>query len=222
MESIIEIEINSEFHISQLPTTHIRKFALYIPTADQCIPTENNYFGLDELTFGNVIIDPEQGKLSMTLRQFFKDFLSSQPYAFEIACTPHNSISSETDIGAESLLFCKENMVSKNLIDAYLQLFLANKNKEKHLKAYRYGVLLKKLYRGIKTTEMNDEEAVVYSQIQKKRMAKADIGMTLASLDFDLQELESKCEKEELYPSIDMKYVNQFLVRTHKTYLNLR
>lgn len=220
MDSIIEININKEVHISPFPITHIRQFALYIPPLEQCIPTENHYFGLDELPIGDLFVEQDTGKLSMSVRWFIKSIILSNTFAYEMSCSPNYTISQDSNIGREILAFGRDNLVSKNIIKNYLELFLdAKKRPNGYRKAFRYGTILNRLYKGLRTTEMTDGEIDIYKSLTSENHLQKDL--ILANMDFDLQELESKVNLDELYPGIDKNFVNDFLIRIHKTYLGI-
>lgn len=220
MESIIEIDINKDVHISPFPISHIRKFALYIPPLEQCIPTENHYFGLDELPIGDLLVEQETGKLSMSVRWFIKSIILSDTFAFEMSCSPEFTISQDSNIGRDILAFGRDNLVSNNLIKRYLELYLEAKKKSNgYKKSFRYGTILNRLYKGLRTTEMTDEESSVYKSLTSSPQSEKDLIM--ANMDFDLQELESKINLDEIYPGIDKNFVNEFLIRIHKTYLGI-
>jgi len=220
MDSIIEIDIDKDIHVSPFPVSHIRKFALYIPPLEQCIPTEEHYFGLDELPIGDLLVEQESGKLSMSVRWFIKSIILSDTSAFEMTCSPEYAISQGSDIGREILSFAKDNLVSKNLVKRYLELFLeAKKRSNGYRKAFRYGTILNRLYKGLRTTEMTDEETSIYKSLTNGPNSQKDL--ILANVDIDLQELESRVNLDEIYPGIDKSFVNQFLIRIHKTYLGI-
>lgn len=218
MESIFEVEINPEFHPSQLPYDHVRSFSVYIPPLEQCIPSENHYFGLDELPSGSLFIEQETGKLTMPIRVFFKSLLAGNPYAYEIACTPHDCLTQCTPLGSDVLSFAVENFAIKPLADKYLSAFLTQKSTSVNYgKAVRFFTILKRLYSGLKTTEMTQDEVELYQSVKNAGIKKKEIDLLLAHMDFDLQEMESSA----VFPQPDMNYINQFLIRTHKSYLNM-
>lgn len=219
MDNLIEININREYHVSQPNTSHIRKFALYIPPKDKCVPNESHYFGLEEFSYGATCINQEEGKLVLSVRQFFKNLLENNVYAYELACTPQSEIQEVSVLGYEALSYGKENVVSKDLVSNYVKLFLLNKSKRRYTKAFRYGTIIKRLYSNIRTTEMTDDEKEVFDLLSKRKISKEKIELILAHMDFDLQELDSNCVLDEIYPPVNMKYINEFLIRIYKTHL---
>ena len=221
MDNIIEININNDFHISHTTLAYLRKFALHIPEISKCVPNENHYFGLDELPSDQMTIDNELGKLSMQVRFFIKKIIASNLYAYELACTPQQHIIFEWPLGNEVMTFCRDNLISKQLISNYLKLFVTNKSKNNYIKAFRYGTMLRRLYKGIKTTDLTNEAFDIYNNIVNKTISKNDIEMILVHMDFELQDLESNVNIDELFPPIDIKYANQFLIQTYKSYLKI-
>jgi hypothetical protein len=221
MENIIEIELNPEFHISKFLTTNVRKLALYIPTIDQLMPTESNYFGLKEMTYGNIILDQESGLVALTVRQFFKALLSNMPYAYEIACTPHSNIVADSQLGFEILNFGKTHLISKPIIDKYLKSFTEDKITGNYTRAYRIGTVLKRLYRGLRTTEMTNEETELYNHLLSDTVKLEDIEFSLTHMDVEFQSIEPTINYNDIFPPIDINYINQFLIQTHKDYLKL-
>lgn len=221
MDNIIEININDDYHISHTTLTHIKKFALHIPDANKCVPTENNYFGLDELPLEQLLIERDTGKISMPVRLFIKKIIASNPYTYEFACTPRQYIEYEQPLGNEVMTFCRDNLISKQLIANYLKLFVMCKSKRNYAKAFRYGTMLRRLYNGIKTTEMREDEHTMYTSIRKKTISTNDIEMSLVHLDFELQDLESSINLDELFPPINKQYTNQFLIQSYSSYLNI-
>ena len=221
MDNIIEININDDYHMSHVTLTHVKKFALHIPNARKCIPNENHYFGLEELPLEQLLIERDTGKISMPVRLFVKKIIASNPYVYEFACTPRQFIENEQPLGNEVMTFCRDNLISKKLIENYLKLFVSCKSNGIHAKAFRYGTMLRRLYKGIKTTEMREDEFITYTSIQNNTISIADIEMTLVHLDFELQDLESNVNLDNIFPPIDNKYTNQFLIQSYSSYLNI-
>jgi hypothetical protein len=218
MESIFDIDINAEFHPSQFPLDHVRSFSVYIPTLEQCIPSENHYFGIEEFPNGSLFVEQETGRLMMPLRMFFKSLLNGNPYAYEVACTPTQYVTNYTQLGNEVLSFAIENFATKALTEKYEQLFILHKSSSvRYYKAIRYFAELKRLYSGLNTVEMNEKEQELYYAAQINGINKKNVTLLLAHMDFELQELATKAT----FPQIDLNYVNQFLIRIHKSYLRV-
>jgi hypothetical protein len=221
METIIEIDLNPEYHVSKFLTTNVRKFALYIPTIDQIMPNESHYFGINKLTYGNIVINQEKGMVALTLRQFFKALLSNMPYAYEIACTPISNINPEFQLGIDILNFGKSNLISKSIVDTYIKNFTYDKINGNYTRAYRFGTILKRLYSGLRTTEMTLEETTMYGHLLSDTIKLEDIEFALTHMDIEFQSNESLIHLDEIYPQVDINYINQYLIRTHKDYLKI-
>jgi hypothetical protein len=218
MDTLIEVNIDPEFHVSPLPITYVRKQALYIPPLEQCIPKESHYFGLEVFNHPNFTINQETGSVAYPVRDFVRLFTYGETAPFEFAATPRSLITNETDIGSYILKYCIDNFISETLITSYNNLFLLSKSRGAYMKAFRYGTILKRLYSGLKITEMTDDEQKFYN---KKKILKREVELTLARLDFDLQELESTFTFEKYYPPFTLDQVNKFLVEIYKKQLNL-
>jgi hypothetical protein len=217
MENIFEIDLDPNYHISTFPTTHVRKFALYIPPIEQYLPTENHYFGLEEMTYGNLVIDQENGGISTTVRHFFKDMLNNKTYAYEIACTPAPLIHNE--LGQEIMTFAKENLITHDLADNYMREFNNAKLNGQHARVFRFGTILTRLCKGLRTTEMTDAEHFIYSELLDDKISLRDTALELNYMTNVVQGLVKT--SGDLFPPVDMKYVNQFLVRIHKEYYKI-
>ena len=217
MDSIFDIAINPGCHPSQFPIDYVRDFSVYIPPLEQCIPSENHYFGIDEFPNGSIFVEQQSGKLMMPIRMFFKSLMNGNPYSYEIACSPQQQIINCTPIGTDVLNFAAENFATKALADQYVKLFLLHKATSHYGKAVRYYTIVKRLYSGLKTVEMTEGEADLQHAASINGIKKNKIELMLAHMDFELQEMETKAT----FPLIDLNYINQFLIRTHKSYLRM-
>lgn len=217
MHKLFEVNIDPNFHISGLPISHTTKLSVFIPPIEQCIPTENNYFGLEPMTHGNFLISQEDRSLSIPLRKFIEmSLVDACPFVFECASSNPDHIESITSLGQEVMDFARENCVTKTLLKYYLESFIKTKESSPH-RSFRYGSILRKLYKNIRTVDMTEEEWDIYYNL-KENSQKYNKEYVLVHLDFDLQELEQSCEKNEFYlDRVNMELVNQFLVRIHKT-----
>lgn len=217
MQHLLEIDINPEFHISTFGVTNVRKFALYIPPLEKCLPTEKNYFGLEELSYGDLFIDQESGSITMSVRHFFKDLLSNIQYAYEISCTPTSHINQEFTTGIEILNFGRENLVSKPLVDNYLNSFTHYRVNDNLINAYRVGTILKRLYKGHRTTEMTDQESDFYKLLIDNKANLEDLYYELVGMEMDFQNININLD--DFFPIIDKNFINEFLIRIHREYL---
>lgn len=217
MNTILSIVIDKTLHISQPATSHVRKVSIYVPTKEKCVPSENHYFGIDDFSYGGALVDQAEGIFYITPRHFIQNLVSGSTYAYELACTPSHLVEGKD---LEILDFGKQHAINRNLLGIYLADFLSSKKKNKYSKAYRIGTILKRLYSDLRVIEMTDQETEVYNRIVKKKYPKEQIELILAQMDFDLQELEQKCDKEVSFPHPNIPHINQFLIRTYNTYLN--
>ena len=220
MENIIELDLDPTFHISQLPTTYVKKFILYIPPMEEYIPNENHYFGLTDMSYGNVILDQENRSLSMTVRHFFKELINNKTYAYEIAATPQPFINDYSKQGVDLFEFAKDNLITDQIIDNYYLNFNKAKANGNHSKTFRIGTIIRRLGKNLRTTDMTDEEFNFYNLLENDELSDKEIALTLNNMTIEIQTLMKNCR--DLFHPIDMNFINQFLIRLHKEYYGRR
>ena len=206
MKTLIEIEINEEYHPSSLfDYKNYKKVSIYIPEKELCLPKEENYYGLKPFRQINNFITDEI--LYIAARNFISNATNST-IGFEIACSPENLISNGTYLGCSILHFVKENCLSLNHLDLYEDAL--HDTNRKH--GYRIKTILKRLYSGLRTTEMTSEEWEIYNSptkiIQQKNI----------ELDIEVQELRNDFLKNEHSYHIDDKAIDEFLISIHRNY----
>jgi hypothetical protein len=201
MKTLIDIEIDEDYHISK--TADCNKVSIYIPEKELCLPKEEHYYGLKEFNQVSNFIDDET--YYITARNFIRDAKTSN-ICFEIACSPENLLSNGTYLGYSILHFVKENCLSLNHLDFY---HVAAKTRKTQ---YRFNNILKRLYSGLRTTEMTSEEWEIYNSPTKILQQKN------IELDIEVQELRNDFLKNEHSYYIDDKAIDEFLISIHRNY----
>lgn len=220
MNTIINITIDTNFHISQPPTSFIRKLAIFIPPKDKCIPSKEHYFGVDEFNYGAAKIDQENAIFYITPRQFILNSLYNMQYAYELACTHPSLIELPQGDYADNLLQLGRNSAfSKQLVQSYVNSFLSAKSKRKYAKAYHYGTILRRLYSGIREISKTEEEDNIYYSMLSKKMKKDKMELILVHMDFELQDCEKKSDMEALFPTPNIEFINSELIKIYTHYL---